>query len=39
MKPYFVRPEVEYGCPQESRSILSGAGLMELNGWIQVSGG
>ena len=38
MKTHIVGPEVEYGCPQGSRSILSGTGLMELKGWMQVSG-
>ena len=38
MKTHFVGPEVEYGCPQESRSILWVTGLMELTFWMQVSG-
>ena len=38
IKTLFVGPEVEYGCPQGSRSMLWGTGVMELNVWMQVSG-
>ena len=38
MKTHFLGPEVEYKCPQGSRSILWCTGLMELNVWMQVSG-
>ena len=38
MRTNFLGPNTEYGCPQGSRSILWGIGVLVLNVLMQVSG-